>query len=240
MNLVAQDKNLIVTYIQIYLRENFGRSVRKVNADFTQTLRANIEQETLSQYEITSDDPIEVTGYLTPQTYSAVALYMLQYYPNERYPVKWELTDDGWTSDDSYYDDYTDNWRNVLLTPSNWDEIANQIIGPNMQSYDVNGSSIEIPERVISYILGEVVSELSSQDEVMRIKRLLVDYNYDSKTLGDIGESLDYDENLQHVICRIQQRFINKYPSPPVQFSGFKVTGYVDPWTELIIERRLY
>ncbi len=241
MTLVSQDKNLIVTYIQIYLSENFGLSVRKVDSNFNQVLNANIEQTLLPKYEITADDPIEVTGYLTPQTYSSMALYMMQNYPNERFPVAWILTEDGWESTDKFYDSYMDNWRNVLLTPPDWDDIANQIIGTNMDNYDINSHSIEIPERVISYIMGEVVSNSSTYEEVLRIKKLLLDSDYDPEVFGFMdNSSLDYNETLQHIICRIQSRFLEKYPSPPIQFKDFKITGYVDPWTELIIERGMY
>lgn len=79
-----QDRNLIVNYLQIFLRDVFGITLRKVS-DLNDIALTNV-------YEITVNDPIKVTGSYNTQTYLSLALYMAFNYPNEGYPYKWEMS----------------------------------------------------------------------------------------------------------------------------------------------------
>lgn len=219
MDLIYQDRNLIVTYIQIYLRENFGLTVRKVKSV------GNVPEH----YEVTGSDEIVVTGYLTPQTYSSIALYMAQYYPNEMYPCRWK--------DDykDYTEDTVDADGNVLLLQST----ILDIISYNLSEFNDHGytDAITVPERVVTYLMGEVVSQLSSQDEIMRVKRTVADSSYVVSEINN-DDYLSYSQSFMNVIKRIQQSYLDSHKNNlPPQFKGFRVTGYVDPWTEVILQR---
>ena len=72
-----QDRNLIVSYIQTYLRDYFGMTL--------------VRLKTKNSYEISQSHPIRVTGRYTIQTYLSVSLFMLYNYPNEQFPERWDL-----------------------------------------------------------------------------------------------------------------------------------------------------
>lgn len=88
----------------------------------------------------------------------------------------------------------------------------------------------ELNERVLSYFFGEVVSKLSTKDEIYRIQQMI----YDKVPLSRIGK---FDEQMTLDIKRYQQDFIKEVVRPD-SYNNFKVTGYVDPWTERVIRER--
>lgn len=183
-----QDKNIIIMYIQIFLKEHFNYTVHKVTPR---------RKSLASYYEITNNDPLKVTGYHNLQTYSALALYMAYTYPNEGYPVLWKRVTDNsnntnlWVSEDFYYNG------------SNDDELLNVIISNLENSLNYKGT-VQIPERVLSYIFNEVVTENSTDDEILRIKKLIGDnLNY--------KEALKYTEEFSDQVKQIQQSLIDQY-----------------------------
>lgn len=198
MDIYYQDRNLIVTYLQIFLKDNVGAVVRKV------TPRS---KSIKPYYEISSNEEIKVTGYWTPQSYSALALYMAYNYPNEGYPLKWTKTElDGsvvWKSEDYVYDD-------------NQDELVS-IIGSNLEDYSYAKASssrsertdlLYVPGRVLSYIFNEVVSSLSSPSEILRIKKML----YPSIYADSLHKNpLSYGEDLFNDVIKIQQSWVDRY-----------------------------
>lgn len=212
-----QDKSIQVSYIQIFLKEYFGLSLNKI-----------ISKNEVS-WEISSNNPIKVTGYWNTQSYSSLALYMAYHYPKERYPVRWypvETDPSVWKEDDSFEYD-----------PDNPDEESLiNIISNNIINSSVNPITISVPSRVLSYILDEVVTPLSSDEEILRIKTLIYDSRVPRKN------ALVYDQELINKVSGYQQQLINKYTlgtgvvELPEQYTGFKVTGYVDPWTERYIK----
>lgn len=219
-----QDNNLIVSYLQIFLREYFSYTVRKVIP------RKKSEP---FYYEIVNTEPLKITGYYNAQTYSSLALYMAYNYPKEGYPVKWTSVDNiSWKSEDFFYDG------------SNDEELL-KVISDNMENLTINRSVIEVPERVLSYVFGEVVSPSSTPEEILRVKTMIY-----PTPLG-VKSSLDYDSQLTTKVEEIQKNWKLKYQDKngnivvPQGVSGeaykdtiskFKVTGYVDPWTEVAIK----
>ena len=214
-----QSKGILVTYLQIFLREYLNVSVSKV-------VPRNRTQS--SYYVIDSNNPIRVTGYWNQQSYSALALYMAMNYPHEKYPCLWKrIYDDNqnliWEKDESYEYNPASPDTDTLIS----------IISSNMENSLFYKDAISVPERVLSYILGEVVTPSSSPEEILRIKKLIY-----TTPIAQRG-ALVYDRAMVDYIESIQQEIIDKYtdnsdelPSP---YQDFKVTGYVDPWTERYI-----
>ncbi len=199
MDIHYQDNNLIVTYLQVFLNEYFNITVIK-----------NIPKRKSEQitYEIVSSEPIVVTGYHNPQTYSAIALYMAYNYPNEGFPLKWSLkyptaeeissgNNVSWICEPFIYDGTSDSDKELL-----------NIISYNMEHMPHNRDLIMIPERVLSYFYDEVVTPNSSPEEILRIKKLLYETIYaDRLHLG----VLSYTDELYQTIVAIQQNFIKRY-----------------------------
>lgn len=110
------------------------------------------------------------------------------------------------------------------------------ILVSNMKLATVNPQSLRVTERVLSYIFDEVVSESSEPDEVLRVQKLMYPPNFPGKRAGV------YDDIMRTDVETYQRNFIKGYTSKegvielPQGFTGFKVTGYVDPWTEWVIK----
>lgn len=185
MDLRYQDKNLIVTYLQIFLREYSGLTVKKIVPK---------SKSKKSYYIITNNDTIRVTGYYNAQTYTALALYMAYNYPNEGFPTKWKVSsssnsEDIWSSEDYNY-------------TGNKDELL-KVISDNLELLPHNREVIKVPERVLSYIFDEVVTPSSSPEEILRIKLLLYDIIKDTPT------PLQYSSEIFTEVEKIQQSYIN-------------------------------
>lgn len=288
MRLKLNDSNLIVSYVQIMLRDFLGLSIRS-----SEFVRSTSTFET--NYEVTASYPVEVTGVYNEETYSAASLYMAINYPYEGFPVRYDSLGNGQFIK-TYFD--LDLIKNTVKWISSWyskvlnkETYENQTVPDyevmdwdtfNLYFSDIrstrelfdNKSGIsgfiksavlsfvsnnidnstesevftELPERVLSYFFGEVVTPQSSRDEIYRIQRKL----YDDLPRGLYGKFTDLgDENekfpvsLAGKIRKIQKEFIDIHQivsdgivksQMPDGFEDFKVTGYVDPWTELIID----
>ncbi len=214
-----QSTGILVTYLQIFLREYFGLSIKKIVPK---------ERSKSAYYEITNSDPIKVTGYWNQQSYSALALYMATNYPHEKYPCLWKRVYDEdqnltWEKDESF--EYS------VGNPDMTELIS--IISSNMENSLFYKDAISVPERVLSYILGEVVTPNSTPEEILRIKKLI--YTTPIPQRG----ALSYDKSMIEYVKTIQQELINRYVNSsgelPSPYQDFKVTGYVDPWTERFI-----
>lgn len=227
MTINYQDKNLIVMYLQIFLKEYFGTTVRKVIP--ASRLKSDY-------YEITSSDPIKVTGYWNLQSYSALALYIAQNFPNEGFPYTWTPEEVGtrvvWNKSDSF----NENDQNdiVFHTPLSEDKLL-KIISNNMEYSISNKQTVEVPERILSYVFNEVVTPSSTPEEILRIKRMIY------TEVRDHPGVLKYSDQLGLKVKSIQQKYIDDHTISgvirlPDQYKDFKVTGYVDPWTEVLIK----
>lgn len=199
MDIHYQDKNLIVMYLQIFLRENMGAVVHKV------TPRS---KSIKPYYEISSNDIIKVTGYWTPQSYTALALYMAYNYPNEGFPYKWTrqegVNDITWESEDYIYDG-GDTTELVKIIGDNLDNYAYaKASSTKSEQYDL----LYVPGRILSYIFKEVVTPKSSPSEVFRVKTMMYPTIYANESNK---YPLSYDENLFNDIVKIQQDWIDRY-----------------------------
>ena len=217
-----QDRCLQVSYIQIFLKDYFGLTIEK-----QKSARATQDNE----YQLTSNSPIKVTGYYNLQTYSSLALWMAYNYPKEGFPQVWYLSE----SNQWEYKDFTEDYPSDDYTTEEFRTYISQVISTNMDNFIVNHDIIRIPERVLSYVFNEVVTSHSTPEEVVRVKQLVLGTPIGRKL------ALEYHDDFEKIISRIQSDFIALYTingevSLPEQYKEFKVTGYVDPWTELIIK----
>lgn len=270
MSINYHDKTLSVMYLQIFLKEYFGLSVRKRTDRLSYKVSLEGAGTTADMYEITGSYPIKVTGYYNEQTYSSLALYMAYSYPREGFPYRWrQVSKDSWESygfiersrdgtsvervklktkenkiiegilevvDDKYVIVRDDEKREVIcddreILSKEIDRRLISVISTNMENLFVN-NSIAIPDRVLSYVFNEVVTSKSTPEEIIRVKKLL----HESIIVKD---SLSYDKDLFNKILNVQRDFVKKYSSDndyPSQYEGFKVTGYVDPWTEILLK----
>lgn len=189
MDIHYQDKNLIVTYLQIFLRENVGMTVHRV---------VPRDRRYPAYYEITTNETIKVTGDYNEQTYTALALYMAYNYPNEGFPKKWTVSPvtNKWYSEDYYY-------------TGNQDELID-VISNNISNYSQDSRLIEVPERVLAYIFGEVATPESSPEEILRVKQKIYSEIYADDTHR---EPLQYHQKMfDEIICR-QLEILEKYQS---------------------------
>lgn len=97
---------------------------------------------------------------------------------------------------------------------------------------------VSLPERVLSYFFDEVVTPTSEKDEVYRIQKKMYP-NLSKKYFGMFTPQMTKDiENVQKSFIDVHTTEVGgiKTTTLPDGFDGFKVTGYVDPWTEMIID----
>lgn len=366
-------RSLLVNYLQVYLKDYFGITLVKSNT--------NLSYPTDDRYEISQSEEIKVTGRYNLQTYLSTALFMIYNYPNEKFPVRWDLrneTSTEWVetpfdSEKLYstmnlliseeylskndnkvsqktYDELVDsvivkvgeyltlskntklytspvsstgflvssyskdsvsyglvdgsvvNSRVVVkLTDKNKDPIVDDqgkvitgwvdeipkeknsetyfdyetllkyfngedgiydtlyrrspeelyttedilssvivFLTNNLVQVNSNTDVVSLGDRIISYILEEVVTSISSPDEILRVQKLLYPQGVEYVRSGR------YDQEMTEDIKKVQQDFINLNTVItssgnlntvlPEGYDGFKVTGYVDPWTELILK----
>lgn len=366
-------RNLLVNYLQVYLKDYFGITLVKSNT--------NLSYLTDDRYEISQSEEIKVTGRYNLQTYLSTALFMVYNYPNEKFPVRWDLrneTSTEWVetpfdSEKLYstmnlliseeylskndnkvsqktYDELVDsvivkvgeyltlskntklytspvsstgflvssyskdsvsyglvdgsvvNSRVVVkLTDKNKDPIVDDqgkvitgwvdeipekknpgtyfdyetllkyfngedgiydtlyrrsseelyttedilssvivFLTNNLVQVNSNPDVVSLNDRIVSYILEEVVTSISSPDEILRVQKLLYPQGVEYVRSGR------YDQEMTEDIKKVQQDFINLNTVItssgnlntvlPEGYDGFKVTGYVDPWTELILK----
>lgn len=276
MKIELNDRSLITSYVQIVLRDFSGVSVK-----FPDSLGSKFTDE---WYEITSSNPIRVTGTYDLNTYAAAAMFMLINYPREQFPVRYDIVDSkivktpfdkiklystvnwikSWYAGDFDKDVYLSHspdstvfdWETLQRYFSSLDRLVNllddtsstlgQFLRESALSFIVNNletsledrESVHLPERVLSYFFNEVVTPTSPRDEIYRIQKKV--YDKISKTEYGI-----FTEGLTSTLEKIQQEFIDlhtvddgvkKEVTLPEGFEGFKVTGYADPWTEMIID----
>lgn len=366
-------RSLLVNYLQVYLKDYFGITLVKSNT--------NLSYSTDDRYEISQSEEIKVTGRYNLQTYLSTALFMIYNYPNEKFPVRWDLrneTSTEWVetpfdSEKLYstmnlliseeylskndnkvsqktYDELVDsvivkvgeyltlskntklytspvsstgflvssyskdsvsyglvdgsvvNSRVVVkLTDKNKDPIVDDqgkvitgwvdeipkeknsetyfdyetllkyfngedgiydtlyrrspeelyttedilssvivFLTNNLVQVNSNPDVVSLNDRIVSYILEEVVTSISSPDEILRVQKLLYPQGVEYVRSGR------YDQEMTEDIKKVQQDFINLNTVItssgnlntvlPEGYDGFKVTGYVDPWTELILK----
>lgn len=273
------DDNLLVSYLQIFLRDYFGVNI---------TYQISDNKFIDDKYIITTNSPLKVTGEYNLDTYASLALYMVFNYPNEGYPYYYILKEDRTVSFDSnklldtinnmikqsdtikeWTEISYDNaefikvftWNELLIYFKNESDLNNIVLSKYVSSEsftidDINNclvnfinkakylslskpEIVQVSERVLSYILGEVVSPKSSPDEIMRIQKIMYPNGVTPNRLGV------YDNDMMNDVINYQKSFIERYTTNynstesnkylPQGYYGFKVTGYVDPWTELII-----
>ena len=187
-----QDNNLIVMYLQIFLKEYFGLTLKKKNL----TTKARLPE--YERYEVSMNDPLQVTGYYTTQTYASLALYMAFNYPNEGYPQRYSRNLDdpsSWDVEDYIYDPDKEGSINELKT----------IILDNISNSPYYKTTVHVPERVLSYILGEVVTPKSSRDEIFRAQKLMYPSVLRRERAGL------YDEEMEEDVRRYQDQYLKDH-----------------------------
>lgn len=224
MSINIRDRNIIVMYIQIFLKERYPEAIVKTIIKD----RYGREQETKVNL---LKKPFKVTGTYDLPTYLLLSCYMNLYYPNEKYPYE-AIIEDG------VYKGYQD---------FSGDKSLYDVLTENLRLYQKDRNLIKIPDRVLSYILREVVTDQSSDDEIFRIQKLI--YNPAKIPNEEIGK---FSDSLRKSVIDIQEEFIKSHTYKivenheltdktevrfPDNYEGFKVTGYIDPWTEVLYEQ---
>lgn len=275
MKIELNDKSLITSYVQIILRDFSGLSVKSPSN--------RGRKVTDEWYEVTSSNPVKVTGVYDLSTYASASMFMLTNYPREQFPVRYDIEEGRLikTPFDKVKLSSTVTWikewylgsfdRDTYLSHDpgdnvfSWEvfskyfsrlevltdlldensttfsqflkEAALSFIVNNMEISVDNREAVHLPDRVLSYFFDEVVTPSSSRDEIYRIQRKLYE-KIDKRSYGI------FTKEMTSLVEKIQQSFIDlhtvdngtsKESSLPEGFEGFKVTGYVDPWTEMII-----
>lgn len=287
MTIKLQSRSIFVSYIQEYLRNYFGMTL--------------IETDTDEGYEISQSRPIRVTGRYTQQTYLSVSLFMLYNYPNEQFPLRWDIEDPAshrvswittpfdsatlkqtmnllisqdagknttfskddyeeiikstqnpeqyfsWSTLLKYYFD-EDDLRKLLGTKSQSDEMTQSDVNHslivflvnNVEQSEINDDIFTLNERILSYFIGEVVTESSTPDEILRVQKIMYPEGVEYQRSGV------FDEKMKQEVLDVQRKFIETYTvttlegtqiiTLPEGYDGFRVTGYIDPWTEVILK----
>lgn len=281
-----QDRNLLVSYIQTYLRDYFNMTL--------------VRSKSKNSYEISQSYPIRVTGQYTRQTYLSISLFMLYNYPNEKFPERWDLrnpTDpNSWiiTPFDSSKlvltmdmliqhsvgemsefskEDYEQilkslddpqqyfSWDTLIKYFYNEDDmlevLSDKTVSDEFSQSDVNHSLIvflvsnldqlddnpeiaDLNDRIPSYFLEEVVTSESPPDEILRIQKIIYPEGVEYSRAGI------FDDQMLQDVTTAQENFLRTYTTTskdgtqqvvlPEGYDGFKITGYVDPWTEFVLK----
>jgi len=202
-----RDRNSIVSYLQIYLKTVYPTPYL-------------VNENSISPY---NNKELKVTGSYDIQTYLCLSCYMANYYPNEGFPYY-------------YVKDGDDNIIKVEYGQKDpiTEEVKSlkEVLDYNIDNLLKINSTYNIDERVMSYVFEEVVTDLSEEDEVFRIQKLIYGDKFVPKEyIGNYDSIRDYIKSVQSK--RIEQGgLVGSY-------KDFKVTSYCDPWTErLLVEGR--
>lgn len=283
MTIHLQDRNLIVSYIQTYLKEYSGLSLVENSEGY---------------YEISQSRPLKVTGIYNEQTYKAVSIFMAFNFPKEQFPVRYDIDRDAEvsvirtpfdqdklrTTMEYLYSKgagkgevyFTEEMYNNIISQSSFPEkyfdyqtlvkffdgedglyesLVSNLTGTFSRS-DMNQSLIvfishnlvqsqqdsevcDIGSRILSYFLDEVVTPSSEMDEIYRVQQIIYPAGIDYRRAGI------FDKEMTDYVTESQEKFLEDYTIDkgtskevhlPEGYEDFKVTGYVDPWTELILK----
>lgn len=219
MSIKLKSRNLLVSYIQIFLQERFGLTFDFERVDY-------VDDQYKPVYTINNDKKFLVTGTYDEKTYASLSLYMAYYYPEEGYPLYWE-----------YNESSKPQWKSVTLTDyaeskgKTSREILEEVLASNLQNLQNHIEIADIPDRIVSYFLGEVVTPRSHEDEITRIQKMLYTPKISPKRAGK------YDDQMLEDIGKIQEKYLEENSDHlPAGYEGFKVTRFVDPWTERILK----
>lgn len=218
-----RNQSLMVFYIQVFLKEKYPEAL--------------VYDENTQESITVNDKKLRVTGIYDYTTYQVLSCYMQSYFPNERFPKEIVWDESKGTKKFKSIQDFTVP-EGVSATEHLIDVITENIEYCKSGNPDI----LNIPERVQSYFLNEVVTPYSPQDEVFRIQKML----YNPNKMPDIISG-EYYGVFEETIRKIQQTYIDKnsyiYEEDdkivlkyPERYKDFKVTGYCDPWTEVLIE----
>lgn len=109
----------------------------------------------------------------------------------------------------------------------------------NLEASQISREVLSLDDRILSYFFEEVVTPLSESDEILRIQKIMYPSGIDYTRAGI------YDDIMTEDVKKYQQDFLDKHLNKgtdsseivlPEGFEGFKVTGYVDPWTEVVLK----
>lgn len=198
----------------------FVNSVSKLITEANGRTYSNLDESTYTEI-LSGDDPtLDTTEYLT---YDEIQLYTTAQLP---------LTE--------LVNSYINN-NNLTFTTQSAQSGVVAFLTNNLSYISQNNQIAEVPDRVISYILGEVVTPNSLSDEIMRVQQLLYPGGLSPMYVGRYFEyttSSGDTVSMMNDIKEIQSNYIDSYKGElPTSYVGFKVTGYVDPWTEVIIKQ---
>lgn len=213
--ILFRDQSIMVFYIQVYLKEKYPNAV--------------VFDEDTQETVILNNKKLRVTGTYDYTTYQVLSCYMRSYFPNEGFPkeIVWDKTD-------------PEQWEYVGMqdfTVPDGTSPMEHLVDVITENIDYGKAGhpevLQIPERVQSYLLNEVVTQYSPEDEVFRVQKMMRGFSKIPDAVA--GE---YYGTFEESIRLIQQNFLDKetFPVYPERFNDFKVTGYCDPWTEVLIE----
>ena len=200
----------------------FVNSVSKLITEADGSIYLNIDESTYNDIlgdDNTEDNAIDISKYLT---YDEIQLYIT---------AQSSLT--------SLVNSYIS--KKLTFTTQSAQSGVVAFLTNNLSYISQNNQIAEVPDRVISYILGEVVTPNSLSDEIMRVQQLLYPGGLSPMYVGRYFEyttSSGDTISMMNDIKEIQSNYIDSYKNGlPTSYQGFKVTGYVDPWTEVIIKQ---
>jgi len=253
------DNNIVVQYIQIFLQETSGVVLKDL-----------AKNRTLNQYDFRDFNPdsetsiitlkkdlsmnskIKVSGYFDNMTYIALSIYMALNYPNEGFPWYWYEYEDPITQikewrhieyskaeDDKANEALLEQYRG-LNPDMNYHPLLCYILQNNIELISTKTDIVQIDDRILSYIMDEVVSENSDPDEIFRMQKIIYP-NGLPKTRTGI-----YDDILKEKVKEFQLKVIDYFKNKNIIdiglhygiFYNLKATGYIDPATEYLIKKQ--
>lgn len=201
------DTSLIVSYIQIKLKESLCSTA--------QILVKHLNQEEAENVVLVPNGTV-VSGVYNKDTYKALAVYVYSLYPNEGFPYYYEEHEEGLevAEDIKIVDEES-------LNPS--EKTLEEIIKHNIELSDKYPEVLNIPDRVIMYFLNSVISNSSSDDDILEIESFI--YGSISNIPRDVLFG-DYSK-IEPIVKEKQKKINERFGTGTV-----KETGYFDVITE--------
>ena len=162
------------------------------------------------------EDGLRVTGSYNRDTYRCASLFMNKLYPNEGFPCKSDSVD---PSEYELPENYT----------------VYDLIDENIRLSSIYPEVLDLPDRVIAYFVKSVVSEISPDEEIYDIEKLI----YGSAASIPLKVLRGGYPELSECVKNKQALIKDKYGSSSSDREGIdiKVTGYFDPITEAYFDK---
>lgn len=162
-------------------------------------------------FQVILDDKFPSESYDMELYYTITCLMYYRYY-RENYLKRW------------YYDEDLKLQSEELEEGLKEDQLAQVIYDNSLIIKSLSDDSRQVSkldDRIISLLVGSTITEDSLPKEITDVCKLL---------------NLSTFEYPRKEIEEIQSQFIKSHEILPSGYEGFKVTGYFDPWTRLIVK----